>query len=191
MKGLRETLTGFIHDVCGAIETTIGLPHNVATAETHHRMLRRRRKSHERGKPKQTGKNKKTRERQVEVRRKIKVKKQGRRAGVGGLAIFILIYKMLGGPGLEAVVDQYISVITNDGRNIVGVLKGFDQATNIILDESHERVYSTKEGVQQLVLGLYIIRGDNISVIGELDEELDASLNLSELRAHPLKPVIH
>ncbi|KAI9195134.1 hypothetical protein LWI28_012084 [Acer negundo] len=43
-----------------------------------------------------------------------------------------------------------------------GILKGFDQATNIILDESHERVYSTKEGVQQLVLGLYIIRGDNL-----------------------------
>ncbi|GJZ35991.1 hypothetical protein Tco_0581808 [Tanacetum coccineum] len=28
---------------------------------------------------------------------------------------------MLGGPGLESVVDQYISVITNDGRNIVDV----------------------------------------------------------------------
>lgn len=51
---------------------------------------------------------------------------------------------MASGPGLESLVDQTISVITNDGRNIVGVLKGFDQATNIILDESHERVYSTK-----------------------------------------------
>ncbi|KAI4333349.1 hypothetical protein L6164_018175 [Bauhinia variegata] len=98
---------------------------------------------------------------------------------------------MATGTGLESLVDQTISVITNDGRNIVGVLKGFDQATNIILDESHERVFSTKEGVQQLVLGLYIIRGDNISVIGELDEELDSNLDLSKLRAHPLKPVIH
>nr|GMC94794.1 sm-like protein LSM8 [Ipomoea batatas]GMC98964.1 sm-like protein LSM8 [Ipomoea batatas] len=71
---------------------------------------------------------------------------------------------MSGGPGLESLVDQTISVITNDGRNIVGILKGFDQATNLILDESHERVYSTKEGVQQLVLGLYIIRGDNMYV---------------------------
>ncbi|XP_039029273.1 sm-like protein LSM8, partial [Hibiscus syriacus] len=98
--------------------------------------------------------------------------------------------KISTGPGLESLVDQTISVITNDGRNIVGVLKGFDQATNIILDESHERVYSTKEGVQQLVLCLYIIRGDNI-VVGELDEELDSALDLSNLRAHPLKPVIH
>ncbi|KAI5397081.1 U4/U6-U5 snRNP complex subunit lsm8 [Lathyrus oleraceus] len=95
---------------------------------------------------------------------------------------------MSAGPGLESLVDQTISVITNDGRNIVGVLKGFDQETNIILDESHERVYSTKEGVQQLVLGLYIIRGDNISVVGELDEDLDSNLDLSKLRAHPLKP---
>ena len=35
-----------------------------------------------------------------------------------------------------------IAVVTNDGRNIVGVLRGYDQATNMILDECHERVYS-------------------------------------------------
>ncbi|XP_057427642.1 sm-like protein LSM8 [Lotus japonicus] len=95
------------------------------------------------------------------------------------------------GPGLESLVDQQISVITNDGRNIVGTLKGFDQATNIILDESHERVFSTKEGVQLIALGLYIIRGDNISVVGELDEDLDKNLDKSKIRAQPLKPVIH
>ncbi|KAJ6895910.1 hypothetical protein NC651_022212 [Populus alba x Populus x berolinensis] len=82
-------------------------------------------------------------------------------------------------------------LIVNGSLLIQGVLKGFDQATNIILDESHERVYSTKEGVQQLVLGLYIVRGDNISIVGELDEEIDAHLDLSSLRAHPIKPVIH
>ncbi|BFG19779.1 sm-like protein LSM8 [Prunus yedoensis var. nudiflora] len=98
---------------------------------------------------------------------------------------------MSSGPGLESLVDQTISVITNDGRNIVGVLKGFDQATNIILDESHERVFSTKEGVQQLVLGLYIIRGDNISIVGELDADLDSTVDWSNMRAYPLKPVIH
>ncbi|KAK2397165.1 Small nuclear ribonucleoprotein family protein [Trifolium repens] len=41
--------------------------------------------------------------------------------------------------------SESISVITNDGRNIVvGALKGFDHATNVILDEFHERVFSTK-----------------------------------------------
>jgi U6 snRNA-associated Sm-like protein LSm8 len=28
-------------------------------------------------------------------------------------------------------------------------------------------------------------------VVGELDEELDSNLDLSSLRAHPLKPVQH
>ncbi|KAG6418614.1 hypothetical protein SASPL_120818 [Salvia splendens] len=58
--------------------------------------------------------------------------------------LFVEYQKMATGAGLETLVDQTISIITNDGRNIVGILKGFDQATNIILDESHERVYSTK-----------------------------------------------
>ena len=53
-------------------------------------------------------------------------------------------------------------MITNDGRNIVGNLRGFDQATNLILDECHERIFSPIEGVQQEVLGLYVIRGDNM-----------------------------
>ncbi|DAD49404.1 TPA_asm: hypothetical protein HUJ06_000070 [Nelumbo nucifera] len=62
---------------------------------------------------------------------------------------------MSSGPGLESLVDQQISVITNDGRNIVGVLKGFDQATNIILDESRERVYSTTVCTLVLYLALH------------------------------------
>lgn len=44
----------------------------------------------------------------------------------------------------------------------MGNLKGFDQTINIILEESHERVFSPNAGVEQVVLGLYIIRGDNM-----------------------------
>jgi U6 snRNA-associated Sm-like protein LSm8 len=65
---------------------------------------------------------------------------------------------------LEKMVDHTISIITNDGRNIVGNLKGFDQCVNVILDECHERVYSSTAGVEQVVLGLYVIRGDNMCV---------------------------
>ena len=43
-----------------------------------------------------------------------------------------------------------------------GMLKGFDQTINLILDESHERVYSSGQGVEQVILGLYIVRGDNV-----------------------------
>lgn len=50
---------------------------------------------------------------------------------------------------IEGYVDKIVQVVTNDGRNLVGVLKGFDQKTNVILDECHERVFSTEVGVEQ------------------------------------------
>ena len=45
-----------------------------------------------------------------------------------------------------------VSVITNDGRNIVGILRGFDVTTNLILEDCHERVYSSK--ARSVALGL-------------------------------------
>ncbi|OTF75872.1 Lsm1-like protein [Euroglyphus maynei] len=94
---------------------------------------------------------------------------------------------------LESYVGRTVSVITVDGRQIVGTLKGFDQTINIIMEECHERVYSVSAGVEQVFLGLYIIRGDNVyvAVVGEIDEELDKKVNYSIIRAEPLNPVLH
>jgi len=95
------------------------------------------------------------------------------------------------GSGLAHLVGSVISVITNDGRHIVGILRGYDQTTNLILQDCHERVYSTKAPVEQIPLGLYLIRGDNIAVIGEQDEDVDAALDFDTIRAPPLKPIGH
>ncbi|KAK6175958.1 hypothetical protein SNE40_014330 [Patella caerulea] len=84
-----------------------------------------------------------------------------------------------------------VSVVTADGRIIVGTLKGFDQTINLVLDESHERVYSAGQGVEQVILGLYIIRGDNIAVIGELDDDTDHGLDFQNIKADPLNAVVH
>ncbi|XP_066284271.1 U6 snRNA-associated Sm-like protein LSm8 [Branchiostoma lanceolatum] len=92
---------------------------------------------------------------------------------------------------LEDYVNKTVSVITSDGRMIVGTLKGFDQTTNLILDESHERVFSSGQGVEQVVLGLYIIRGDNIAVVGEIDDDIDTRLDMINIKAEPLNPVVH
>ena len=54
-----------------------------------------------------------------------------------------------------------IEIITNDGRVMVGILKGYDQVINIILSDCEERVYSSK-GVEIVHLGLYVIRGDDV-----------------------------
>ncbi|CAG8489678.1 2645_t:CDS:2 [Ambispora gerdemannii] len=85
---------------------------------------------------------------------------------------------------------ESVEVITVDGRVIVGTLKGFDQTTNIILSGCHERVFSETEGVEKVPLGLYIIRGDNICVVGELDTERDEAIDYSEIRAPPIYDIM-
>ena len=93
---------------------------------------------------------------------------------------------------LSAYVDKVVHIVTNDGRNILGLLKGFDQLTNCVLDDCHERVFSEEHPVEQVrhslnpprtkffirtylktkpnkktqntqvMLGLYIVKGDNM-----------------------------
>lgn len=92
---------------------------------------------------------------------------------------------------LDSYVNNTVSIITADGRNFVGTLKGFDQTINIILDESHERVFSTTNGIEQVVLGLHIIRGDNIAIIGQIDEAIDSRLDFATIRSEPLGPIVH
>ena len=42
-----------------------------------------------------------------------------------------------------------------------------------------------------MVLGLHIVRGDNIAVIGEIDEEIDKRLDLKNVRAEPITSIVH
>ncbi|KAF2077244.1 hypothetical protein CYY_001433 [Polysphondylium violaceum] len=91
---------------------------------------------------------------------------------------------------LEQYLKKQVLVLTADGRNIIGTLRGIDQTINIILEKCVERMYSD-EGVQEINLGVHIIRGDDVAVIGEIDQELDKNLNLSDIIAQPMKPIVH
>ncbi|NXE51343.1 LSM8 protein, partial [Casuarius casuarius] len=92
---------------------------------------------------------------------------------------------------LENYINRILGAVGRDDGLSLGTLKGFDQTINLILDESHERVFSSSQGVEQVVLGLYIVRGDNVAVIGEIDEETDSALDLGNIRAEPLNSVVH
>lgn len=96
------------------------------------------------------------------------------------------------GPALaEAWNDQTVTVLTNDGKVVVGTLKGLDRMSNIILDDCHERIFSLEEGIQKLQHGLIILRGENVALIGETNREEDFKLELENLKAEPLKQIVH
>ncbi|CAI5448499.1 unnamed protein product [Caenorhabditis angaria] len=90
---------------------------------------------------------------------------------------------------LDAYMNRITTVITGDGRVIIGLLKGFDQLINLVLEDAHERIYSETAGVETVPLGLYIIRGENVAVVGEIDEEIDKRVDLENVKAAPLAPI--
>ncbi|KAF8317686.1 LSM-domain-containing protein [Clavulina sp. PMI_390] len=90
---------------------------------------------------------------------------------------------------LAGYVDKLVLMILQDGRTIVGTLAGFDQKSNIVLSNSTERVYSLEEGVEEVPLGLYLVKGDTITLIAEIDPEKDSAIDLSSIRAEPLPAI--
>ena len=92
---------------------------------------------------------------------------------------------------LSSYLNNVVCVLCCDGRIILGILCGFDQTINIILQEAQERIYSIDQSVEQVLLGIYIIRGDNVAMIGEINEELDVKQDFNTIRAKPFKPIKH
>eukprot|EP00644_Phytophthora_capsici_P012777 jgi/Phyca11/560447/estExt2_Genewise1.C_PHYCAscaffold_50054 len=61
-------------------------------------------------------------------------------------------------------------MVLRDGRHLVGYLRSFDQYSNIILEDTFER-HVAGGLFCDIELGLNIIRGDNIVLLGELDND--------------------
>lgn len=68
--------------------------------------------------------------------------------------------------------EKSICVLTSDGRMILGELVGYDQVQNLILNDAKERVYSNGSPPETVDLGLYVIRGDNVCMVADYDEDL-------------------
>ncbi|XP_042021963.1 sm-like protein LSM1B [Salvia splendens] len=78
---------------------------------------------------------------------------------------------------LASYHDKKLLVLLRDGRKLLGILRSFDQFANAVLEGACERVI-VGELYCDIPLGLYIIRGENVVLIGELE------LNKDELPSH-------
>jgi len=87
-------------------------------------------------------------------------------------------------PAAASLVDQLdkkVLIILRDGRNLVGVMRSFDQFSNVVLEDAVERRVVVPDDPDQpavygdVPLGLYVIRGDAVVLLGEVAPELEAS----------------
>lgn len=60
---------------------------------------------------------------------------------------------------------------------------------NLILSQSHERVFSLDEGVSVEQLGLYVLRGENVAVVGLIDEAEEGKIDYELVRAEPVPAI--
>jgi U6 snRNA-associated Sm-like protein LSm1 len=93
-------------------------------------------------------------------------------------------------PGAASMVEQLdrrLLVILRDGRHLVGILRTFDQFSNMVLQETSERrilVVAEEEGAEpsstqggtvcyqtDIELGLFVVRGDSVVLFGEVYED--------------------
>ncbi|OBT64574.1 hypothetical protein VE03_06364 [Pseudogymnoascus sp. 23342-1-I1] len=63
-----------------------------------------------------------------------------------------------------------------------------------VLGQTSERIirpHDDEEPSSEVQHGLYIVRGDNVTVVGLVDEELDESINWNEVRGAVIGGVKH
>lgn len=66
--------------------------------------------------------------------------------------------------------------------------------TNLVLSQTLERIIRPPEDVEpssEVSHGLYLIRGDNVAVVGLVDEAIDEKINWAEVRGAVIGGVKH
>ena len=75
------------------------------------------------------------------------------------------------GADLRKFMDLRVDLRLNAGRHVAGVLKGYDQFLNIVLDNAIEiKAADAKGGETKRELGTFVIRGNSIVMWENLDK---------------------
>jgi len=74
---------------------------------------------------------------------------------------------------LSKYVNQRVRVKFTGGREVTGILKGYDQLLNLVMDDVEENVQEPKPHVRKI--GLAVLRGPQITILSPVDgsEEID------------------
>ncbi|CAH3149839.1 U6 snRNA-associated Sm-like protein LSm1 [Pocillopora verrucosa] len=86
-------------------------------------------------------------------------------------------------PGTASLIkeiDKRLLVVLRDGRTLIGYLRSIDQFANLLLQDTIERIHvGGKYG--DIPRGIFLVRGENMVLAGEIDEEKEAQSELEEV----------
>lgn len=91
---------------------------------------------------------------------------------------------------LASLLNLKVMVVTFDGRTLEGMMRGSDQVCNIILEKAIERVFVSGETPNEVELGLFVVRGDNVAVVGEVNADKEAGVDWNSIRVRSILPAI-
>ncbi|KAK0506131.1 Sm-like ribonucleoprotein [Armillaria luteobubalina] len=84
-------------------------------------------------------------------------------------------------------VDRKMLVILRDGRKLQGVLRSYDQFANLVLEDTVERIYHGN-AFAEFPRGLFLIRGENVVLLGEIDLDKEDEVPLRQVDYVTLEP---
>ncbi|MBN3280302.1 LSM1 protein, partial [Polyodon spathula] len=71
-------------------------------------------------------------------------------------------------------------VLLRDGRTLIGFLRSIDQFANLVLHQTVERIHVGKK-YGDIPRGIFIVRGENVVLLGEIDLEKDSDTPLQQV----------
>lgn len=89
---------------------------------------------------------------------------------------------------------EKVSVLTLDGRTMVGTLLSCDASMNLVLQDAIERIIRPRDEdvpSEEVPLGLYIVRGDSVAIVGKVDEETDGQIDWSRVHGEAFGSTKH
>jgi len=70
------------------------------------------------------------------------------------------------GPDLKKYMDKNMIIKLNGNRKISGILRGYDQFMNLVIDNTIEEV----SGTERNEIGMVVIRGNSVVMIEPLEK---------------------
>ncbi|XP_014367081.2 U6 snRNA-associated Sm-like protein LSm1 [Papilio machaon] len=90
------------------------------------------------------------------------------------------INPLVGTAHLLDELDKKLMVLLRDGRTLIGYLRCVDQFANLVLHKTIERIHVGKE-YGDIPRGIFIVRGENVVLLGEIDKDKEDNLPLAEV----------